>query len=270
MKAKALLEVVIVFGLTLFLVVLVGRSPLGAWERRVLQRNYIEYIVMIALPLLILVATRRNLAAYGLTLRNLRYQLDITATALIPMAISFFPAAFFDWRQWDGALIMAAVQIVLLFTLGWLLKRKPTWHESGLMASAFLLVAWTNRSQQVSLGNALSAFIFYIFFLGFGEELLFRGYIQSRLNEAWGRPYQFYGVNWGWGLVIASVLFAMMHVINAGGLVINSWQPEWWWGLWTLFGGLVFGFVREKTGSIVAPVLLHGLPQGFYAAYTGT
>jgi membrane protease YdiL (CAAX protease family) len=33
------------------------------------------------------------------------------------------------------------------------------------------------------------------------------------------------------------------------------------WGFWTIFGGLVFGFVREKSGGILAPALLHGLPQ---------
>lgn len=33
------------------------------------------------------------------------------------------------------------------------------------------------------------------------------------------------------------------------------------WGFWTIFSGLVFGFVREKSGGILAPTLLHGLPQ---------
>jgi membrane protease YdiL (CAAX protease family) len=117
--------------------------------------------------------------------------------------------------------------------------------------------------------KAVIEFVFYIFFLGLGEELLFRGYIQSRLSATWGRPFRFYDVNWGWGIVITSVLFGFMHVLNIGSLVLGDWQPEWWRGLWTFFGGLVFGFRREKTGSIVVPTILHGLPQAIYSAFLG-
>jgi membrane protease YdiL (CAAX protease family) len=117
--------------------------------------------------------------------------------------------------------------------------------------------------------KAVIEFVFYIFFFRLGEELLFRGYIQSRLNAAWGKPFQFFGVRWGWGVVIASVLFGLMHVLNVGSLVSGAWQPEWWWGFWTFFGGLVLGFVREKTGSIVAPTILHGLPQAIAYAILG-
>jgi hypothetical protein len=42
-KAKAVIEGVVVFGLTLFLFVLVGLSSIGRWERRVLNGAYIEY-----------------------------------------------------------------------------------------------------------------------------------------------------------------------------------------------------------------------------------
>lgn len=34
------------------------------------------------------------------------------------------------------------------------------------------------------------------------------------------------------------------------------------WGLWTFFGGLLFSFMRERTGSVLAPAILHGFPQG--------
>jgi len=40
-----------------------------------------------------------------------------------------------------------------------------------------------------------------------------------------------------------------MHVLNLGGLAGGRWYLAWWWGFWTFFGGLVFGFVREKTGK---------------------
>ncbi len=87
MKAKAVLDVVIVFSLTLFLVALVGISPIGEWERQALNRFFIEYAVMIAVPLIILLVTRRNLAAYGISLHNPRYHLSIAATAFVPVVL---------------------------------------------------------------------------------------------------------------------------------------------------------------------------------------
>jgi uncharacterized protein len=266
-QAKAILEAVSVFSLTLLLIALVSLSPLGRWEREVSNRFFIEYAVMIAVPLLLLLAARRNLAAYGLSLRPVPYHLDIAATAFVPMAIASATIAFVEYRQWPGALILAAVRIVVLILLGWLLRSKPTANGNGATLTVLLPLIFLGLTLNVSVGNALSAIIFYLFFLGFGEELLFRGYIQSRLNAAFGKPFHFFGVRWGGGIVIAAALFGLMHALNIGSLVSGHWELTWWWGFWTFFGGLVLGFVREKSGSIVAPTILHGLPQAIaYAA----
>jgi membrane protease YdiL (CAAX protease family) len=176
---------------------------------------------------------------------------------------------FVDETRWDGALIMIGVEIAVLFALSWLLRRKPTRNESGMLVGALLLVNYSSLAGKATVGNGISALLFYIFFLGLGEELLFRGYILSRLNEAFGKPYQFFGINLGWGIVITSILFGIMHFLNLGSLVMGNWQLTPWWGLWTFFGGLVNGLVREKTGSIVAPTILHGLPQGIAYAFLG-
>ena len=269
MKARAVLEVVVVFGLTLFLVALAGLSPVGEWVRQAANRAFFEYVVMIVVPLLILVVTRRDLTSYGISLRNFRYHLDIGLTAFVPVALASVPLTFVDEMRWDGALIMVVVEIAVLFILGGLLSRKPTRNESGMLVGALLVVSYSSLAGKPTVGNGISAILFYIFFLGLGEELLFRGYIQSRLNEAWGKPYQFFGVNWGWGVVITSILFGIMHILNLGSLIGGEWRLTPWWGLWTFFAGFIGGFVREKTGSIVAPILIHGLPQGIAFAFLG-
>jgi len=269
MKTKAVVEVGIVFCLILLVTALVGRSPVGAWERQVLGRSFIEYAAMIAFVILVLLVTRRDLVSHGLLFRPLRYHLDIAAVAFIPVALASIPLADVKFKEWNGALIMAGVEIAALLAVAWLLRRKPTMNENGVLAGALVLMAAGNLAQRATLGNAISAILFYVFFLGLGEELLFRGYIQTRLNHAWGRPFTFFGVNWGWGLIITSVLFGLMHVLNMGSMITGDWQITWWWGLWTFFGGLIGGYVREKTGSIVAPTILHGLPQGLAYAFLG-
>jgi len=270
MKARAVIEVVLVFAAIWLIIALVGLSPVGEWERQITGRfNFIEYTLIIVITLLVLVVTRKNLASYGVSFRNLRYHLDIAFTAFLPVALGFIPIALIgdNHKTWWGSLIMAGVKVAVLFLLGWMLRRKPTRNESGIIAGAFLFLAFSNLTQRAPSDNPVFGFIYYILFLGFGEELLFRGYIQSRLNEAWGRPFQFYGVPWGWGLIITSVIFGLMHVINIGTLINGNWQLAPWWGLWTFFSGLVGGFVREKTGSIVAPSILHGLPQAISTAF---
>lgn len=84
MRAKAIIEVVAVFAVTLGMIGLLFISPLGRWERMVLPRVFLSYALMIATPLLILTAMRRNANGYGLTLMNLRYHLNIAFICLIP------------------------------------------------------------------------------------------------------------------------------------------------------------------------------------------
>ncbi len=263
-RIKAVFEVLAVYILTLALIAAVGLSPIGRWERGVTNRMFLEYVVMIAFPLLWLVISRRNLADYGITLKNLKYHLDVALAAFLPVAIACVPLGLVNYKGWDGAIIMAIVEIAVLFVLGRTLKKKLTSYAGGVLAGlAFILAA------NATLGKAISALVFYTFFLGLGEELLFRGYIQSRLNLAFGKPFQFYGVQLGWGILITSLLFGLMHIINLGTLITGHWQLTPWWGFWTFFGGLVLGYVREKTGSIIASTLLHGLPQGIAYAFLG-
>ncbi len=270
MKIRALLEVVAVFGITLFLIAMVGLSPIGKWERQVLHRVFIEYLIMIAVPVVILLVTRRNLASYGLSMRDVRYHLNVAGIAFIPVAISSVALAFVNYQRWSGALIMALVEIAVLFAVAWMLRRKPTRQDSMLMAGGVAVIVLIDLAPTGTVGNAISAFVFYLLFLGLGEELLFRGYIQSKLNAAFGRPFRFFGVCWGWGAIIMALLFGLMHFLNTASIISGAWQPMPWWGFWTFFAGLVLAFVREKTGSIAASTILHGLPQAMASAFLGS
>ncbi len=101
-----------------------------------------------------------------------------------------------------------------------------------------------------------------LIFVGFLEEFFFRGYVQSRLNDVFGRPYQLAGVSIGLGLFISAVLFGLLHPLTAlEGL-------PWPWAVWTATGGILFGFIREKSGSVLACAIAHGLwvlPTAFFS-----
>ena len=52
-----------------------------------------------------------------------------------------------------------------------------------------------------------------------------------------------------------------MHVGVQRWILGLNYEVTLAWGCWTIFSGLVLSYVREKSGSIFAPALLHGLPQ---------
>jgi hypothetical protein len=166
-----------------------------------------------------------------------------------------------DHTTWQGALILAPVQIILLFALAWLLRKKPSAGAVGLPSVLVVLAPGLTQAAGVYPGKALVVFLTFALFVGFGEEILYRGYMQSRLNEVFGKPFQFFGVAFGWGALITALLFGLTHVGVLRWILGMDTRVTLAWGFWTIFGGLVFGFVREKSGSILPSALLHGLPQ---------
>jgi membrane protease YdiL (CAAX protease family) len=220
------------------------------------------HVVMMSLSLLAILIRRRDPAEYGLTFTNPKYHLDIAATCFIPLVLANAPFGMgLDQTTWGGAFVLAGIQIVLLFALAWLLRKKPSAGSLSFMATGMLLMPRVTGVADSTAGKVLVLFLTYGFFVGFGEEILYRGYMQSRLNETFGKPYRFFGVAFGWGVVITALLFGFSHIGVLRWMLGLSTEVTIAWGFAAFFVGLVFGFVREKSGSILAPALLHGLPQ---------
>jgi membrane protease YdiL (CAAX protease family) len=103
----------------------------------------------------------------------------------------------------------------------------------------------------------LSTLVFQIVFAGFGEEILYRGYYQSRLNAAFGRPFDADGIKFGVGLVVVSLLFGLGHLLNPFNPFLGQHGLDWFAALIALQTGVFYGLAREKTGSILIAALLH-------------
>ena len=94
------------------------------------------------------------------------------------------------------------------------------------------------------------------------EEFFFRGYFQSAMNRIFVGRWNFLGARIGWGLLITAAVFAVAHTIV-------TFQ---WWHFSIFFPALVFGWLRERTGNIIAPTLFHAasnlLMDWFTRCYT--
>jgi membrane protease YdiL (CAAX protease family) len=92
-----------------------------------------------------------------------------------------------------------------------------------------------------------------IFVIGLSEEFFFRGYVQTRLNGVFGRPYRFFGARCGWGLVAAALLFGLCHIVDGNFARMK-----------VAFFGLFAGWLRERSPSIAVPAAYHGLSNVLY------
>jgi CAAX protease family protein len=87
------------------------------------------------------------------------------------------------------------------------------------------------------------------------EELFYRGWMQTAWARAWPeRGVRVLGATLGGGFIWTQVLFA------AGHLVVP--QP---WRLATFVPGVLFGWLRERTGDVTAAVVVHALSNVFIA-----
>ena len=79
------------------------------------------------------------------------------------------------------------------------------------------------------------------------EEVLYRGYLQSRLNAVWEPRWRLLGATIGPALFVTSGLFAVGHLAIEPG-------P---FRLLVFFPSLLFGWLRERTGSVGAGIVFH-------------
>jgi len=101
--------------------------------------------------------------------------------------------------------------------------------------------------------------VWSFFLAGFGEEIFFRGYIQSRINHAFGRPFRSLGIDFGPGLILSSFLFGLLHVLNTCDYYHGHFKFAWWFGLMAFCSGLFQRSLREKTRGVLAGSIAHGL-----------
>lgn len=266
-RLKALLEVLIVLLIVEACIAGLQLTPWAQLKSSLGGRAFLEYLLVIAIPLLALVLTRRNLAEYGIVLRPLRYHLEVAAIGFVPVVITAFALNLLDWKNWWSAFSIGLLLIIDLQVVSWLLRKHPRSEGSSaappinLAGLALALVLLSRPAAAAPAGSFPITLIFFLAFVAPGEELLFRGYIQTRLDQAFGKPFHFGGIHWGPGLLISALLFGLWHVLTPFAVAFfnGGFTPVWPWAFWTVFLGILLGYLRERTGSLAAPALLHAV-----------
>ncbi len=263
-RIGALAEVALVLALFLYIRILLRDSGFGAWQEPIFGAAILSScLLFFILPLIFVLITGRDPGACGLTTDDLRVHLRIAIRAIafvLPATILFPVIAMLgsNHKEWLGASILTVGFVVagLLFAM----KSRDLAKGSeaslswkGLPVYIALLVIGLIVSYLLHpLSQLATRIIGVLIFVAFLEEFFFRGYVQSRLNDCFGKPFRFQNVEFGAGLLLAAAVFGLLHPLTVAD------ETPWAWALWTGAGGLIFGFVREKSGAVVAPAILHG------------
>jgi membrane protease YdiL (CAAX protease family) len=91
--------------------------------------------------------------------------------------------------------------------------------------------------------------LYHALFVALPEELFYRGYMQSRLDEIWRPRWRIAGAWLGPGWLVTCLLFAVGHSVVA-------FQ---WWHLAITVPSLVFGWMRARTDHVLAGAMFHAI-----------
>jgi membrane protease YdiL (CAAX protease family) len=84
------------------------------------------------------------------------------------------------------------------------------------------------------------------FVVALPEEFFYRGYLYTRLRDAWPEGRLVLGARVGKAFWVTAVLFALGHLA-----IFQVWR------LAVFFPALLFGWMRERSGSVVGAALFH-------------
>jgi len=163
--------------------------------------------------------------------------------------------------NWSGQVL------TLLATLGMaaLLVRRAglSWREMGftwtqrrgslrpaLGVSGIVLVmhfVWMSFSPVRLGGVTLETWLYQASMPGLVEESLFRGLLLALLDRAFVARRKVFGAAFGWGAAVITLVFLALHGVRIGHLT------------GVLPAALLFLWIRQRTGSLVMPTLVHNL-----------
>jgi uncharacterized protein len=172
------------------------------------------------------------------------------------------PNIFGGDRNWQGKILALAATLAIASTStfgfknsGFTLAQNAGSLRSSIPVAAFCLLFFLALALAFpSEPSTAENMAFQLTMPGFEEEAFYRGTLLFALNEAFRARARFLGVDWGWGALLSCALFGLTHAFgysdggfNFDPIIMAMTAIPAFLGVW----------MREKTGSILMPMLLH-------------
>lgn len=280
-KTTCIIEVIIVFLLlklfSLWLdYVLVRSGANSGW------RTFLFGLQGIVIPLAIIALSKRKWSDYGFSFKNKKQLvhygfIGAMLMLLLGLGFGYLKSQGISTSGRTGSLILSSIAILMTLLFVFFSRNKK--QEKADKKKIRIRVIYQLAILSVMLicpiivsiirGGDVTGIIawdfYFLVMVGFGEEIKFRGYFQSRINEEYGHPWKFFGLSFGPGLIIVSLLFGLSHIAQFG--VFNPFLGQYhlnpWMGLQATLGGFFYGIIREKSKSIISSGIAHGVPNAF-------
>jgi membrane protease YdiL (CAAX protease family) len=152
----------------------------------------------------------------------------------VPLSVSRIIA---DTRSAVGWAMIASLLLLPLFWLGFVIWWRP------------------HHGFDPTLAPSLDEVIGQLLVIALPEELFYRGYLQTALEDAAARKRRVLGAEVGVGLALSSAIFAAGHLLtepHPGRLAV-------------FFPSLVFGWLFARTRGVGAAILFHAACNLFSA-----
>lgn len=249
--------------LPIFLIVLAEAFLFTSMTEASLSIHALNIFVCILLPVW---AEKRMLLFQSFALISLLRVLNIGmpiffTTTLYLMPFIYGPiilASYIVWRQ----TVVNAKELhwrnLFRFLNGHGLRERVQWRWEyilyaiifGFLAANLEFLILDNEALVVDLGfRDLSVLLLImVVFVGLGEELLFRGLLQSAITPEHGRIV---------AIFVSSLMFAIMH----------SGYQSIPYMVFVFFVGLSLGYTYDRTGSVGLVALMHGMLNFFLFSF---
>ena len=192
--------------------------------------------------------------SFGFTWLSLHHFIQIVI-ALAIMAIPGWHRSLSDW----GLNLKNSDQtfkIIIKFSIGWIIG-----------TTIFTLVSqWLDDwppllDFYLSIENILIYLIFESIIVGISEEIVFRGLVYGTLSPYFSKEVKI-GFPISYAGIISAVFFAIAHIgFQFFPFAITTFAPMQIFVAFTL--GLFYAVLREKTGSLLGPILAHNISDGW-------
>lgn len=189
---------------------------------------------------------------------------------------SLIPGTAWNWQGKLAALALGLVLVAVLLRAGWrrqefglAFRQQPGSLRATL--TAVVLVSAAQTAIALRAGGPLpwdwETLAFQATLPTLAEELMMRGVLLGVLNRAFPSRRTVLGAACGWGVPLTAVSFALSHGLSVGRHADGASSLVHGWSLAmnlaafgrTLFTGLVYAWMRERSGSLLMPMAMHTL-----------
>jgi uncharacterized protein len=168
---------------------------------------------------------------------------------------------------WSGKSYSILLTLILIYFFRSVLSFRETGislqhNEGSLIPSAGIILMITFWSSFVGSRSPrgdfdMTTLVYLSIMPGLNEELVYRGVLPACLDRLFPKSWIWASAKVGWSTIITTVLFGLLH-----GLWLDD-QFEFHVEITlirnAILSGFIFAWLKERTGSLIMPIIAHGV-----------